>query len=1769
MHIYNEKNLKDIKKIVKIVFDYKANEKCIIKFSSEVEYIHPLFFILLFDKCRSAKKDLILDICHMEKNVQNYVHRFLTQYTDYEFFKIYTLQVENNETDLPYKEHRNNTYSLFTSIYHEKSWISLNNTILPIIRLRAFDREYERLSYHTGIKGIQERKSVYDLFNLSASIKMNEYEKSLLTNIDNMLDAIGIGKKSLSLPFMNLFSELIGNIQKHTSDDETTNAHLSFYRDLDPTERNIKLIVSDNYKFGFLDKYLKTLKCEKYKLREKGIDTTTLEPFTTTIQDLKKGEFEKTLKGLFGIDNVTEHQIPRIVMHFGIPIILRVLQKLLQESQKAKLEILVNSVKLQQYFLVETTVTKESINVEVVSLNDEKNTHKNLLKFDGTHIIISIPIDIREYETDISDIQSNLNMSNNDFISLLSNNNYEDIQKEILKYQYLHAKHIHKNVKIDSDRVIVKYTDFEKNTFSDFVRALYLYAYQHTLVAVVVYNVPSKEFKAHLKMLYLITYIDEDAIHNTSLDIVFYDATSPQAMFIGGRNQKEFCALNYSLGNSIEDLPIPNNVEEVIIESPLAYNLKYTEEGSEHKIILPFELFQIYDSEHYDDFENSGSDTVEIFKDMVINFLNEYSIPMLVDTQNKYYLEKYYQFRMLFQSSLWTHRIAFQLAKLIGVGDKQYQYIIGTDKYTAPLISILRSYLDSTIKYEIMHSGSQRDWDLYSSQNTLILSPVALSGKNIEKNIYAKINPHEEYSKDWFNVIRIKIDTEQNHNDQIKSCYFLNISQTAKDISSRVSYKIFFEVNENWRKPLYTLDSIDSFEISSFYRTDYRCKQIRGYTQKNNFIPKWVNSAYFGHVIRGDNHYAFYTKTIHFLEDNRLKVQSFLKEVKNSLDISNSDKSFIVAPMHHTNNNFTSFVNKEVFNNDATVLSLDKTKGEANFHIDVLKSVIDGLSDKIKIYFVDDEISSIGTLQYHFSWIQTFFGFEKEKLFDGIITLIDRASRESEIMLGHYVVEHDVNTRFLPFTTLEIKPIKSVGNEECFLCKRKKEYQSLIGYSSLDLTRFELAEKILKLKELNAKDIDNNEEVKYRKKVKDFIKMYAVHFVYQHFDYFTTTKKYEVKLNEFKTIIFESLYEQEYKHYGLNPTEKEVLQAIFHFESEIAIIKALSFPKLSFYKSIRDTIALVLKKYISVKVSKFEKILLIENEATLDSLMAKVENEKKEFLEDYREKSNLHMANLHFSVLGYLGDPYLLGQMCLALYTQMVELDHQDINIKHGYLLAVKMVISGEKDLYKAKYLEDNLNEYERDSNNNDDVPHLLRAMFIENNIITRKVFKLLETTETFMSYMNDAVLRGENEQVTSLYINENLNKSSRYIDYLKKTQIELVDILNDYQKINNDSRSDKIKMLYFGAVSDRSNVEDGRIQDVLPMKNMLDDLSEIDDTWANYYCKESNSTIIRLVDVDDEKKLLENISIKENSPIWFKPIGCIVVKHDEEDVDENGLHYRHKYVVNKVLANQKTIVEFIKKQTTTEVVKLRYENRVRKEQEEKWKVEKQLTEKSLQQSLEILSNISHSYSKFINMKEALGCLEKYDPKKVLEMVGWFSLGLQYVFELSMLTVAKKPMSVLKWLPIPDDFQTEMKKFAQVSSFMINDCIATFELNLALDKTKFRVFSMNQFKIVIFELLFNIIKVNMKSYGIIEIEIVNKDKNIYIANTGKPFRDDYKPIFQGEKISYDSKENNNGLGLGLKRIVDYLKSIYMTIEVIENKPVELQKYEVVLLIKPQ
>jgi anti-sigma regulatory factor (Ser/Thr protein kinase) len=513
-------NSATIKKIFYKISDIKENLEndnfIILTFDETVKFVDPIFFILLFDLYYEHHLTLVLDIKYMDDKSQHYIHRLLTQYSDLEHFQVYSpyakkdiqeiyitidsiIKSDKDERERQFKRFLENNLGaihLFSSVAHKKSLINDSQyeySLLPILKLRNYTlKEINTFIHEDSLEPYDKRINFYNKLSLNqAEHHIEQYRTDLHDKIKELLVAVGLDNRGLSNSFRDIFFELIDNIRKHTS--RQTNAHISFRKDL--ASDLYELIISDNSNKGFLNTYRETLEKEQSRLEQSGVNKNLLQNYLDVVNDINDKNYKKVLTGLFRIekqhpqkskDDIHIHQIPRIAMHFGLPLLVKLLEKLAKKESTTTPELKLFLHNEEQYFEIIYSFKNGKFKLDI----NDNSSHR----MRGTYIIITFPADVVIAEENNSNTLININFQNNDYKLFLEKK--EMIKNQINKFSFYLDKHIEEDLDMSSSYVyssenkctFIKYTGH--NTFSEFLRNIYLYAYKHDMEDIVVINVP-------------------------------------------------------------------------------------------------------------------------------------------------------------------------------------------------------------------------------------------------------------------------------------------------------------------------------------------------------------------------------------------------------------------------------------------------------------------------------------------------------------------------------------------------------------------------------------------------------------------------------------------------------------------------------------------------------------------------------------------------------------------------------------------------------------------------------------------------------------------------------------------------------------------------------------------------------------------------------------------------------------------------------------------------------------------------------------------------------------------------------------------------------------------------------------------------------------------------------------------------------------------------------------------------------------------------------
>jgi len=1526
----NVKYRKIFEKINELDEEFKSSNKVVsIIFKSDVLFVEPLFFILLISKQKKYKKLLVIDIKDIGEQQQKYIHRLLLHFYDMKDFAL-VKEPENNKT---YDERIN----FYEKLIPSKS----RDTIIYNVSDGRIRKNIEIFVYSTeeiknDTKAFTEsmvpiiRMSNVDSFAYEVTLsdtRSSEYELLNIDKSDKELIEIGIKKAftkwKLVTDFINpvtlIVNEIIDNIKEHTViNKKISNAYISFHKDLsseDKKKHSYEFSISDDFSGGFLNRYTDVLKNEVSYLNKilsgKNKSIEILDEYSNEIELLEADIFEndkEVISRLFNVDKVyTTHQIPRFMVHFGIPSLLSVLSEL-----KGTLTVFLHraSEKGDRYYQLIFNNTKL---VDII----EKNYGMY-----GTYIKVSFPLnnDFKEKSKyDRNNTAINASLKNSEYKEIFNSSiSSTAIQDQISEFKFLNFKNP-QNIK--KEPIIINFKDNETDvSVSSFIRKVYMYTFQNSIQDVLIINFPYKQYFNYLNTLAAIMYKNEHIEYKgTTLNILFMDYTSMNLVFIGGGNKKEFCYINNELSKryGVEKFSLLSNVctESSSNNENLSKlsKLFYKNSSNNKYSLLPFELFDI----------NSSFEKNNLFSELLKNRLEDSKEIIHVDTLQGYHINNFYKFKAIFEDSQWINRIAYKLAEKVSKEYGNNYLFIGMDKYSSLVISIALSFLGKEKdKYFVLYDDKNfKSLEEFCRKNIkkdfILYSPVSFSGIHMEK-IERKIDDIEK-NKDniyKYSTIKVKIDNENKNN----SDFLLEIKIEDKKDFEKVSKTEFCDKCTKVQEPLYRLDEKNYFSIEDFYLDDYR--------PKNKFINKysvrWADSIHFGHVERGTNHYAYYTKTVSFLKNNKGNIEKFLLKV--GQDIAKSKKKYknivVFAPIHNSNNKFLTLVDRLVFNNDAKIFQFDVSKAEQNFYF--LNEINFNYKEDL-IVFVDDEVSSSGTLRYFYTLLREKYSKAR---FHQIITMIDRTSAQDEKMISNYVYCENIDNMesfFHRFTTLEIKPIKTEF-ENCFLCDRQKEYIDLLDKTVLDMNRCEISKRIVKLNIEDFHTIDSEQDTDGLTSIRNFIKMSAVDFVYKEISTSVDNIIEDYYKNEKKFI--NSMFDKMKELYKIDDkTHKGYYKFIYdiaNFESKIALIKALSFPKIVYYKSIREFVTKLLisqiKDYINVSIDE-----VLSNIFNLDFLEA---NKTSKTIEYYENKKKLDYLNFLYITASYLKINYVINKKSIKFYYEIsknLQNREEEHSLLHAYPFAVKMLVTHSKE--NAGYFENQFNQIIKEFKNNKN-DTLLNALYLENNhTINREKFnndldviikndrmslndKISEFSSKLVKLVHETISTSDEIKIEHILINEKFDLNyNDYKTYLNETVLR--DISKDFEEKKFDlNKMDNIHVLYRGATTYKETNEIKLVALPNDKKNM------IDITWSNMFdipFENSNKqcTIVRLVRINEKELQNDKIdkdSVKVNQGFWLRPIGCIVLSHE----NNYDTHLRCSKVV---LSVQNEIIDFISKE--------------------------------------------------------------------------------------------------------------------------------------------------------------------------------------------------------------------------------------------------------------
>ncbi|MCG3691098.1 ATP-binding protein [Aliarcobacter butzleri] len=1738
----------DLEKYNELIVDIKNTCKNIgiantfnIFFDKTITFINPAFIILLYNLYEKLKLDnvkLLIDITNLPDSGQHAFLNHIQQFIDYGIIKKeHKLDMDNNpiKTDLKnIKEVSLSTYRKIvvyyaTTVKHYDIQLNIekNYNHLPLVKITN-NEEFEFNSFKTDNNDY--RKNYYERLQLVEGEKhrfqfigkgQNDDVWALLFSqylnlYENDIDTV----KALQ----NILFEITDNIKKHTEiNNNVSNGYISFYKNntKDSISRN-EFFICDDYEKGFLSTYLETM--HKEKNAEKNREA--LEEYDNIIklleedsEELKKYEYELSigkdvneivLEKIFSSYYAFSTQKKRIVKHFGIPLLLKLLldiNKNCIEKEKAIFQFYVHRKEQSYCVSYEDGIAKA------------RKLENTLIK--GTYIYISFPTNIRVINKTVSDEPVNIHTAYYKDIF-----KYKDIidekSKNIkeLSIEELKSKKLPINTKDNEQPSVL--VGYQKNqNASDFLRYVYSYAYlrENSIQDIVVVNFDIKSYINYLEIY------KESALLEKINNILFIDSSSPLVMFIGGKTTEKMYLINNFLSNNynydktnISNTMTPAKGENIKIHSNLFFNYEEEIDGKNIKktSFIPIDLFKKINNQY-------------LYAYMIDNMLNIEKKDYHVDIGGGKHISSFYPLKYIFEDSTWIGRIAFNLARSI----KENSIFIGVEAYASLIIDkaieISGFKLDKYIIYDFEDEENFRNYIKgINKEKIIFFCPVITDSKQIGKFIDL-LDCSKKYSA-------VKLDYHGCNNNSFEHFLvkdvndIINSSDTCKDCFGN-------EKVGDRDRPLYTLDE-DGFSLKNIFTDNIKLeKQLFSDLQKKRV--NWSNSVYFGHVERANNHYLYYTKTLIFLEQNRKEIEYVYRDLKNSnkIQITNDEIPVILTPLHQTNNEFVLLIDKIIFNNDATIHyfgSLNKKQKHKN--IQKLKEKYAG-SSSYKFYFVDDEISSGSTIKDFYKLLRNIL--EKETLYTGVFSLINRASIDDAEILSKFAIKDS----YYIYNNLNISPIK-IEEDNCYLCERKKKFRELTKNSSLVFIKNQFRKKVKDLKIKDSKYIEkenlNNKDIK---DFKNYLKMFAVEYIYNNLSKSVFIEKL---LTDFKVEVkdyFNKIYLNDEKDDNFSI----VVNKMIDFEAEIALVKALYFPNISHYIQIRESV----HQFVFLKLKELRKSLfdLITKEIKIESIFSKEDLKSslkykknkniREFILHYLKmrKTEIDRFNFYIITSAYLNINYVLDKEMIEFYyclSKKVRSLMLNIKLLHKYPVAVKMLISYSYS--KANYFNGQLDKFtkirDRDNKNIYTIKYtkdfsLINALYVENNLLLKTQISF--PTIDKMKKRDLTSLINEFKSSIINYLNSDiLNNISFFIDTNPlENEERLIDIFDSYMVLDKNVLIDEYN-IYKGVASDKDN-KTNEIK--IALTPALDDESK-NNIWSNYYDIENNKSIIRITHTTKTK-------------LNFKAVGVLVVYHNQNSLSS------HLDISRKILKNQEHISKFIKDYILNGIIAEK-ENRFLIEQAKK--------------TTKIIENINHTYRKFnkysvflpdvLEAKDSIEDLIKYSKGIELNSVIG-SINEHLIMEYKKLDKLGENSN---YYTLNDDFSINSDNLLKLIQDFFIVCPKYLHSSLKISKNatfSITVNNVNEFDFeyftgsgvneeiiqsVFFEFIFNAIKNNKDGS---EILITIKSDEVYIENSGECIPlDKRNTIF--DKGTTGNK--NNGLGMGLSAIKEFLELFSLTVE---------------------
>lgn len=1564
--------------------------------TEKIQFIHPLFLVYLLNfyeklqidnKYSSRDIRIILNIEKLDSNVQSYILTYFTQYIDCKI--IYIVNSKSKEREENPLRFTDKKILLYTT--EEENNLTLLKKqpykFLPIIKIanNTFNENFEDKDYwRTDNTGKREKISRFDrkIFYKSLQLDAKEsiYKKTrntIWTDIFETYLELTKNGAYITEKFKGIFSEIVGNIQKHTKIDDTlANGYISFYIDSskqlgDNNDKLYELIVSDDYQKGFLSKYYETIFNEILKEKQ---DSIAWNDYKNIIQDFDNGEYQKVLENIFNLRYVLSSQSERMTKHFGMPLLLRIVNQFSKISEE--------KYGNNSFVNLEIYLNKEELSFFIKYKNGKATVQQlpnNVVR--GTYIYLSFPQNLT-LENPVISTKQPLKLASKYYKELLEDKK-QILEKHLNNFQYYVDLKNTQNLSNKINAIVVDYTNIEET--SDFLRDLYSFAFLNSVQDILVVNYPIEDNIDYLKIL------SETTDLSKICNIAFLNKEYPQVLFLGGASPQEMYDINtmlsqtynYNKRNFLETFQEQGSVN-------LISNLFYKNYQSK-QIFFPFELF----------LPNPTNKNELLYTLMLDNFLelkeNHEDIHLdLKLKKDNLHIKKFYYLKYVFENSQWVKLMSFDLAKKIKNKYLDFKDIVfvGIEKYSSSFIAELEYLLDTKLQSYIVNDLNNtsiiEQFDNFKNINiskTFIFIRPSVFESNID-TLTQDLNTYVKYTL----VLLTKDGIDSNQ-------WIATYSKNLQNVLERASSCIVCLPISGVDQPLYEIAK-DKYNIKDLYHTHDT------YTKNDKFFKvSWEETIYFPHISRNTNDYLYYIRTTQFLRNNKDDIKNYFEQ---DIDFKRDNKiPVILTSAHNTNAEFVALINEIVFENDAIVHSLSlNNKEQGYFSIENLTSTYQKKEKYYNFYFVDDAISSGEAFKYIYSVLSSFF----EDKFQAVFTLIDRTNEKDLNLMSSFYEDNS----FYSYLKINIHPIKT-GFEDCYLCERKKTFEKIAFNSSLVTIKHTFQEKANDLAKKNACEIEY-ELLEPITDLKNYLRMSSTEYIYQYIDEFNTIEDIDTQFQEYYKLVqnyFSIFYFD----------KKQVTAEINKFlkiESKIAFLKSLAFPKVYFFKTLRENI----HTYIYKEIRKFTDINQGAKEIIIQPLLNEYDTK---LLEKYdlgklvkyytdKKRTNMNYFSFLLSLSSYLGINHILSYEVIMYYYNLTleikkEENYNYRNLLNAYPIAVKQLTSYSQEKSKHferelwKFYEDCPFEYTR-------IFSRIFGLFVENTTHLRIDENIFQNINKEQSIDQKTItFKNELEKIISIDIKSICIDLNENID-----NPLLVDILNKYQEVDKKS----IEEIMYRSAFVKTDINDKDI--VIEYRKEEDDNKKYN-IWCNYY--KDFKTYIRITRSNDK----------------LTPIGVIVIEH----TNNNNLN-EHLKISRLILAYQNIIDKLFQDYNILSAMRSKYDELVEQKRKEN-------------QNLRFLIQKS-SHGAIQNIRESI---KNFNDKKLSLLDSWIAYSNLVIGRMYMLGTEQYDQ-IIKQKSFKEIENTEIDELFELYRYSYQGFDFVYNIdydlmnNLDIDPTHLKVF---------------------------------------------------------------------------------------------------------------